>query len=136
MAFLICLGCSLFYALETTIVDKRLSKVSPIVLTFWSALGITVIAGVVCMFKKEDLLPEEIRFEWIALLGAIIFFFAADYTHFLALNQGAGAVLLATTYLLIPAMCSLFRWESPSWSTIVAWALATTAIILLYKDDK
>lgn len=128
----ISLACSVLYALETTFVDKRLKHVPPITLTFWTGVGIVLISGLMLLttHKSHAFLPT--RETWPLLITVTILFFGADYTHFYVLNQRAGAVLLSTTYLLIPILASLFEVQIPSAQLVLAWIFGFVALVLLF----
>ncbi len=71
--------------------------------------------------------------EW-ALIGLVtIFFFGADYTHFYALHLRAGAVLLSTTYLLIPVIASVIEFQQPSLQLVLSWMFGFASLLLLFS---
>lgn len=134
LLLLICFICCIFYALEVTVVDKKLGKADPMTLTFWSGVGIVVISGIILFSRSglEGFSIGETNVWWLIL--AILLFFCADYTHFLALHRGAGGILLSTTYLLIPVICSLLILKAPSVKMILAWILGFITLVLLFSE--
>lgn len=133
MLFFLCFICSFFYAGETVLADRKLSHVSPLVLTFFSGIGITVISGLCILFSEKELAYPKGN-DWWSLVFVIVLFFLADLTHFWALNAKAGAVLLASFYLLIPVMASVLKFEIPSRATILSWILAGIAVLVLAQE--
>lgn len=130
---LICLLSSLFYAFETSLVDKKLQNVPPLVLTFWSGLGITLIAGVMLLTTHKSSFYAPSSHEWALIILVTLFFFGADYTHFYALHLKAGAILLTTTYLLIPIIASIIEFQQPSLQLVLAWIFGFTSLLLLFS---
>ncbi len=130
----ICLICCAFYAAEVTAVDQKLRTVDPMTLTFWSGVGITAVAAIVLLIRSgpQGFCIGNANPWWLVIV--VLLFFCADYTHFLALNKGAGGVLLSTTYLLIPVLCSLLVLKAPSLKMMLVWALGFLALVLLYSD--
>ena len=126
----IALACSTFYALETALVDQQLPRVPPLVLTFWSGLGITILSGCLLLFGQRGAVYAPSAQEWLLIALVTLLFFAADYTHFYVLHVRAGAVLLSTTYLLIPVITSLLEWRAPTLPLVLSWILGFLAMLL------
>jgi hypothetical protein len=129
----IALACSTFYALETALVDQQLPRVPPLVLTFWSGLGITILSGCMLLFGQRGAVYAPSAQEWLLIALVTLLFFAADYTHFYVLHVRAGAVLLSTTYLLIPVITSLLELRAPTLPLVLSWILGFLAMLLLFS---
>jgi drug/metabolite transporter (DMT)-like permease len=129
----VCLVSSAFYALETSLVDKKLPNVPPMVLTFWSALGITLISGFLLISTHKNHLYTLSAQEWGLVVLVTLLFFGADYTHFYVLHLKAGAVLLSTTYLLIPIIASIVEMQVPSMQIVLAWIFGFVSLLLLFN---
>lgn len=129
----ICLACSTFYALETALVDQQLPRVPPLVLTFWSGLGITVLSGLMLFVGQRGAVYAPSTQEWLLIALVTLVFFAADYTHFYVLHVRAGAVLLSTTYLLIPVITSLLEFKAPTLPLALSWILGFFSMLLLFS---
>ena len=129
----LCLACSTLYALETSFVDRKLNNVSPILLTLWTGVGIVLISAVLLLttHRHHGFFPAKEA--WPLIFMVTILFFAADYTHFYVLHLRAGAVLLSTTYLLIPIIASLIEQQQPSLSIILAWVFGFISLLLLFS---
>lgn len=134
LATLFCVLAMLFYALETSITDWKLAKVSPRVLTLCYALGVAVCAGVNLLFTtKEQTIPQGSQ--WIFVFLMIVASFVAASSHFAALHHDSGAVMLTMFYCLMPVAASLFmtlfKQELPGWRVVVAWVIAALALYLV-----
>jgi hypothetical protein len=115
LALTLCLMCSLFYAIET----------------FIAAIGIVIISGTCLALNPPTMEQMPVRADYKFILLVTVFFFLADYFHFLSLHKNSGAVLLSTTYVLIPVFCSVLKWEKPSPQVVIAWILGAIAILLI-----
>lgn len=133
LATMFCLLAMLFYALETSITDWKLAKVSPRVLTLCYAIGVAICAAVSLIFAKDVKVPEGSQWTFVVLM--ILASFVAASSHFAALNQDAGAVKLTMFYCLMPVAASLFmavfKQELPSWRVVAAWFVAAFALYLV-----
>lgn len=128
-----CILAMLFYALETSITDWKLTRVSPRVLTLCYALGVAICAAVSLIFTKDVQLPQGSQWGFVVLMiGAS---FIAASSHFAALHHDSGAVMLTMFYCLMPVSAALFtaifKLEVPNWRVVVAWLIAAIALYLI-----
>ncbi|MGE0533451.1 MAG: hypothetical protein AB7O68_00650 [Pirellulales bacterium] len=105
----------------------------PLVLTFWSGLGITLLSGLMLLAGQRGAVYVPSAQEWLLIGLVTLVFFAADYTHFYVLHVRAGAVLLSTTYLLIPIMTSMLEFRVPTIPLVLSWLLGFLAMLLLFS---
>lgn len=121
-----------FYATEFVIADKWLGKTSPILITMLFGLGICTFSlpGVFRGFQDGTIQAPGGK-EILIVFAAAFLSFLADWFHFAALHQRVGAVIVATSYLLIPIMCSAMKCEAPSLRMIGAWILGGMALYLM-----
>lgn len=134
---LFCVLACVFYAGEVVMVDKWLSHTSPIMITMLFGAGIAIFAvpGVLQGVQSGSIAMPSWK-EVMLILGIAFVAFLADWFHFAALNQRVGAVVIATSYVLIPVACSIMKWESPSLKMIVAWILGGIALYLISDELK
>ena len=123
----------LFYALETSITDWKLTKISPRVLTLCYALGVAICAAISLIFTKDVKLPQGSQWLYVVLMiGAS---FIAASSHFAALHHDSGAVMLTMFYCLMPVAATvfmaIFKHELPSWRIVVSWIIAAVALYLV-----
>ncbi len=132
---LFCVLACFFYAAEVVIADKWLGKTSPILITMLFGLGICIFSlpGVVRNFQNGTTQVPGGK-EILIITAAAFLSFLADWFHFAALHQRVGAVIVATSYLLIPIMCSAMKCEIPSVRMIGAWILGGMALYLMSDE--
>jgi drug/metabolite transporter (DMT)-like permease len=132
-ALLFCTIAMIFYGLEISVADWKLSKVSPRVLTLCYSLAVAVFAGLSLVFARGQVGPAGSEWTFVGLM--VLASFVATVGHFAALNEGAGAVVLAMFYCLLPVVASLFaavfKGEAPSLRLVLAWLAAVTSLVLV-----
>jgi drug/metabolite transporter (DMT)-like permease len=137
-ASIFCAIAMVFYALEISITDWKLTQVSPRLLTFCYSLGVATCAGVSLLFLKEIRAPEGQQ--WLFIVAMVAASFVAAWAHFAALNLHAGAVQLTLFYSLMPvaasAFTAFFKGELPSLRMVLAWAAAALALYLMSSSGK
>lgn len=132
LAIVLCLFASALYAAEITLTDKRLERISPIVLVFVLGLTTCMVTLPVLLWRvREGTLIFPSASEWVVLGIVLLLGVAADWTHFAALHFRSGGIVLTTMYMLLPVFCSVFEGQRPTWRTIVAWGLGAIALILI-----
>lgn len=133
LATFFCVLAMVFYALETSIADWKLAKVSPRVLTLCYALGVAICAGISLLFTKEQTIPHGSQWVYVILMVGVSF--VAALSHFAALHHESGAVTLTMFYCLMPVAATLFmalfKQQLPSWRLVVAWGIAALALYLV-----
>ena len=135
-AIVLCLLASTLYAAEITLTDKRLEKVSPVVLLFFLGLMTCLVTLPMVLWnvrKGELVFPDQSQ--WIILGIVLLLGVAGDWAHFSALHFKSGGIVLATFYMLLPVLCSIFEGQRPSWKTIIAWGLGAVALFLISTNN-
>ena len=138
VAAIYCTLAMAFYALEIAVADWKLTSVSPRFLTLCYSLGVAICAAISLSFGGNEIkLPQGSQ--WAFVLLMIIASFIAALSHFKALHEQSGAVMLAMFYCLMPVMASLymalFKWELPNFRTAAAWLVAALALYLLSTSE-
>lgn len=135
MALIFCLLASIFYATEIVVSEKHFAKIPPEVTTCLVALGIFLFSlpRAVSNWHKIDLAhtPSSV---WFFFLFIGFLSYLGDWSHFSALHQNAGSVVLSMFYMLLPVICSLLKWQLPSWKLSCAWIFSAFALYLV-KDE-
>ena len=135
IALVLCFMASLCYAAELVITDKKLGKVSPIVLTFFFGITIAICAlpGVLHGIKTGSaVFPPWKSVMLVVAVGVLSFL--ADWCHFGALHYKAGGTVLATFYMLLPVFSSMMKGNVPSLRMIAAWVLGGAALYLISHE--
>jgi drug/metabolite transporter (DMT)-like permease len=134
LALVFSLMAAVFYSGEIVSQEKKLSIVSPIVVTFLFGCGImvygmpTVVAEVAMGTIKW---PS--RWEWLLIFLIPIVAFLADWAHYTAIYAHAGSTLLATMYMAIPMFSSMLCLEVPTTLRIIAWLFSGASLMVLVR---
>lgn len=123
------------YAIETVVADKKLSNSNPFAITLLMGVVAIVVSGTHLLFftpAAQMQWPKEEQFLWLALV--LVLAYVADLCHFYALHYNVGAVVLCTSYALLPVLASMMKGEMPSTRLVIAWLLAACALFLAYKE--
>lgn len=124
---------TLCYSAEIVIADNKLSKVHPLLLTFYVGTGISIGAALMLLAQGITIeLPSKDVTWWILIVLAISFI--ADWSHFTSLHLGVGAVVLCISYSLMPVVATAIKGDLPSLRLIASWVLAAMALLLAYKE--
>ncbi len=133
-AFVFCVLAAILYSCEISSQERKLSEISPIVVTFFFGCGIMVY-GLPAV--AVEIVLEKVEWpsgwEWVLVCLIPITAFFADWAHFTAIYSRAGSILLATMYMAIPMFSSILRLESPSQLRLLAWLLTGIALIILAR---
>lgn len=132
-SFLLCVLAMVFYGLEISVADWKLTRISPRLLTFCYALGVATLAGVGLLVDWPETVPRGKEWSFVGLM--VLASFVAALAHFAALHEGAGAVSLTLVYCLLPVVASLFaavfKGEIPTLRLVLAWVAAAVALALI-----
>jgi drug/metabolite transporter (DMT)-like permease len=115
-----------FYAGEMVITDNRLTKMSPVVLTFLTSLGMTVFT--LCLMVYDHSYWAQIKtattHEWYGIGLLVLACCLGALCHYGSLHKDTGATMLALFYVLLPVFAAAMKFEKPTPKMIFAWILA------------
>lgn len=134
-AVVLALVATFSYALETVVADKKLSNANPFAITLLMGVVAIIVSGARLLFftpVTEMQWPKQEQYLWLALV--LVLAYMADLCHFYALHHNVGAVVLCTSYALLPVLASMMKGEVPSTRLIIAWLFAACALLLAYKE--
>lgn len=124
---------TLSYTAETVIADQKLPRITPLLLTFLLGVGTALVSLVLILFSPEKISwPSKGEVGWVAVVVLLVF--CADWMHFASLHYKAGAVVLCTSYALMPVLATIMKAEMPSARMALAWLCAGLALALAYKE--
>lgn len=129
-----CVIAMLFYALEITITDLKLTSLPPKFITACYAVGMAIFSLTTLFFYKTSIVTPDLKQSSFIFLMIVASFIAAS-SHFQALHQNVGTLTLTMAYSLMPVAAALFtaifEHKFPSLQIVVAWLLGGGALYLI-----
>ena len=127
---------TIFYTGETVATDTKLSHVNSMLLTFLVGIGSAIISGSCLLIRPPETLamPSRSEIGWVAVIIACTFF--ADWFHFMSLEMRAGAIVLCTSYALMPLFSSMMEFKLPSKDLVGAWVSIAFALFFILRHAK
>jgi drug/metabolite transporter (DMT)-like permease len=128
------------YAAANTIIERKLSLVSPLANT--TCIYVMLLALSLPFLLFRDQLGLNIVFpDWwqiLILLGCSVLFFVADLAWFQAYHVKGRIEQITATYLTFPLMVALMKGLSagicPTRSDIVSWLIVSAGLIVSIKQ--
>ena len=133
-AFVFALLASVSYTVEAVVTDEKLEKPTPLLLAFPLGVCSALLSLILllCTPQEKIVWPSGAAWSWVVL--AALLTFGADWAHFGALHHKAGAVVLCTSYALMPVMATAMKGEMPSTRLVIAWLFGAMALYLSYEE--
>lgn len=134
LGLILCLSAAIFYSIEMVSQERKLPKITPIVVTFLFGLGVMLYGlPIVTAEVVMGTVKWPNNWEWCLLFIIPIIAFFADWSHFVAIHAQIGSIALATMYMAIPVFASLLKLESPSLPRVISWLLTGLALFTLVR---
>lgn len=128
------------YAIANTIIERKLSQISPLASSSCFYLGLILISAPLVLFRKnlgmELAMPQSQHFWLLVVCGALFFF--ADLCWFQAYHTGGKLEVITAAFLAFPLFTSLIKAVSdgthPTKSDALSWAIVAIGLIVSIRQ--
>lgn len=126
-------------AVQNTIIERKLSQISPLVyMALSQSIIFTLSLSGLFFYHKLDpniIMPQGNQYWFLAICGILIFF--SGLCFFGAYHSGGSLIVVATILSLVPIVASLIKFAAggglPNGNQLLGWLFALIAVILISK---